>query len=334
MREAMYYDKLTDQKVECKLCPHACKIMSGHEGICRVRGNRSGILYSFNYGQCTSYGLDAIEKKPLYHFYPGYSVFSVGSYGCNFRCRFCQNWQIAQGNPQTIRLSPEELVSYTRKLQTENPGCIGIAYTYSEPAVWYEFVLDCAKLAQKAGLKNVLVTNGFLQEVPMNELLGYIDAVNLDVKAFQQDFYNRICGGKLPEVLHSAELIKRKKVHLELTMLLIPDLNDNIEEIEGFIDWVAELDPCIPVHFTRYYPNYQMDLPPTPVQTLKMAYELARQKLSYVFIGNVAGGQEQDTFCPDCGEKVIEREYMRVRWTKLKEGRCPKCGKQIPVVGV
>jgi len=284
MQEARYYEKLDDQLVWCHLCPQNCKIKPRKKGICRARQNRDGLLYTLNYGRLTSWGIDPIEKKPLHRFYPGSMIFSVGTFGCNFRCGFCQNWEIAHGDPPTKEVTAEELVGIA--LDARRAGSIGIAYTYSEPMIWYEFVYDTAKRAHQEGLKNVLVTNGFVQKEPLMELLPFIDAMNIDVKAFTDEFYRKTCGGRLEPVLRTVELA-HQSCHVEITTLVVPGMNDSEEEISSLVDWIASLDPSIPLHLSRYFPRYKFDLPPTPIDTLKRAKEIALKKLKYVYLGNV-----------------------------------------------
>ncbi|HHY40205.1 MAG TPA: AmmeMemoRadiSam system radical SAM enzyme [Syntrophaceticus sp.] len=284
MQEARYYEKMDDQLVWCHLCPQNCKIKPGRKGICRARQNHDGVLYTLNYGKLTSWGIDPIEKKPLHRFCPGSLIFSVGTFGCNFRCGFCQNWEIAHGDLPTREVTAEELVKIA--LDARRAGSIGIAYTYSEPMIWYEFVYDTAKRARQEGLKNVLVTNGFVQKEPLMELLPYIDAMNIDVKAFTEEFYRKTCGGQLDPVLRTVELA-HKTCHVEITTLVVPGMNDSEEEISSLVDWIASLDPSIPLHLSRYFPRYKFDLPPTPIATLKRAKEIALEKLKYVYLGNV-----------------------------------------------
>ncbi|GAW90868.1 AmmeMemoRadiSam system radical SAM enzyme [Calderihabitans maritimus] len=332
MREAEYYETLAEETVRCQLCPHRCTIRPGQTGICRVRENREGRLYSLNYGRCSSYALDPIEKKPLYHFYPGSYIFSIGTVGCNFHCEFCQNWGIAHGNPETLSVTPEQLVKIARERQRDE-NCVGIAYTYSEPLVWYEFVRDTAKLARQAGLKNVLVTNGFINRAPLQELLPYIDALNIDVKGFSNEFYRKVVHGAYKPVLETAEEAKARGCHVEITTLLVPGLNDDEEEIKGLVDWVATaLGEEVPLHFSRYFPSYKMSLEPTPLETLRGARDLAREKLLYVYIGNAWELGENDTYCPNCGWKVIERSYYAVRIVGLNGRQCARCGKEINVI--
>lgn len=286
VREAMFWHKKENGLVFCELCPKGCSIQEGHKGYCRVRENRGGVLYTLNYAQVSSYALDPMKKKPLYHFYPDTLILSLGTVGCNLRCGFCQNWQIAHGEPHTVELSPQQAVDLALEQKAKGLPCTGIAYTYSEPFMWYEYVYDTARRAQQAGLKNVLVTNGYVREEPLKKILPYIDAMNIDVKGFTDTYYKDNCVGHLAPVIKTVE-IAHKACHVEITTLLVPGLNDSEEEIKELVDWLAGLDKDIPVHFSRYFPNFQFDLPPTPEATLQRAYQLAKKKLTYVHLGNL-----------------------------------------------
>ena len=325
MREALYYEP-HERGVICRLCPKECVIGEGLTGFCRARRNVGGQLFAANYAACSSYALDPVEKKPLYHFYPGSYIFSIGTWGCNFACRFCQNWQIAQEEPDTVAMTPEKAVATAVGAGRQN---IGIAYTYSEPSVWYEFVLDTAQLARSQGLKNVLVTNGFIKPAPLAGLLPYIDALNIDVKAFNERFYREVCAGRLAEVKRTVELAA-DAAHVEVTCLVVPELNDDAAELEALAAWLAGISRDIPLHFSRYFPNYKLDTPPTPVATLETAYEAARRHLRYVYVGNV-GAEGVNTHCPDCDLVVIDRLRRESRLADDK--KCPRCGSGIAVVG-
>ena len=282
MQEADYYTQ-EDGKIKCLLCPHYCKLSSGQTGLCQMRRAEDGKLWATSYAQVSAVALDPIEKKPLYEYHPHNQILSLGSIGCNLSCQFCQNYRIAQElDVPTKELSPQEAVELAQE-----KGSFGIAYTYSEPLIWYEYVRDTAKLAQQQGLKNVLVTNGTINPEPLKELLPYIDAVNLDIKAFTEDFYRDICGGDFATAKKSAEIINASDTHLEITTLIIPDLNDDPEEIKDLVDWIADLDPEIPLHLSRYFPHYKLDKPPTPKETLYQAQEIAQEKLANVYLGNV-----------------------------------------------
>lgn len=332
MHEAFYYEKKERKLTACRLCPKLCTIREGKSGFCRVRQNREGTLYATNYGKVTSSGLDPIEKKPLYHFYPGSFILSFGTVGCNLRCGFCQNWSIAHGDPRATDLTPEQVVELAQQQADRGYPNVGIAYTYSEPFMWYEFVWDTARLAQKAGLKNVLVTNGYVNETPLREILPFIDAMNIDVKGFTDDYYRKSCVGRLEPVQRTVE-IAHLKCHVELTTLLVTGLNDSPEEIGRLVDWVASLDREIPLHFSRYFPNFEMDLPATPLETLRQAMDIARKKLSYVYIGNAPELKANDTYCPGCGKKVIDRAAYSARLVGLDGKKCHHCGKKIRITG-
>jgi pyruvate formate lyase activating enzyme len=285
MKEALFYEKIENSSVHCRLCPHNCKIRPDGLGACRARKNIDGTLFSMNYGRVASISVDPIEKKPLYHFHPGTAILSAGTFGCNLKCSFCQNWSIAHKDAHTYAVSSEQLVE--KALDAKKLGNIGIAYTYNEPSIWYEFVLDTAKLARKKGLANVLVTNGFISRDPLLELLPYIDAMNIDVKAYTSDFYAKVCGGALDTVKATVEA-SIVGCHVEITTLVIPGLNDSEDEIGELSRWLASISPEIPLHLTRFFPNYRMqDVPPTPVETLKKAGSEASKYLKHVHLGNV-----------------------------------------------
>ncbi|MFW6237645.1 MAG: AmmeMemoRadiSam system radical SAM enzyme [Halanaerobiales bacterium] len=323
-RKADYFEKLEREDVRCLLCPQECKISPGDTGICRARKNINGDLYSENYACVTSARLDPIEKKPLYHFYPAEEILSLGTYGCNFSCGFCQNWRISQEIPGGLQeLSPREAVEMAKR-----KGVFGIAYTYSEPLVWFEYVRDTSLLAGEEGLKNVLVTNGYINPDPLEELLPLIHAANIDLKAFNNDFYRQQCGGRLEPVLKTIKMMYENDIHLELTTLIIPGLNDSRKELEGLFTWIEELDPDIPLHLSRYFPRYKSERPPTQPEKIRDAYELARKHLSYVYPGNINLEGSSNTECPDCGERVIIRRGYSTE-TSLREGNCPYCGKEI-----
>ncbi|MDD5006215.1 MAG: AmmeMemoRadiSam system radical SAM enzyme [Candidatus Omnitrophica bacterium] len=283
MKEALFYEAKDNSKVRCRLCPHNCLILEGKLGLCGVRKNQKGKLYSLIYAQATSLALDPIEKKPLYHFHPGEFILSIGTKGCNLSCLFCQNWNISKDlNAPTEEISSEFIIKRAKQLNS-----FGVAYTYNEPFIWYEFVLDTAKLAKEEGLKNVLVTNGYVNLEPLKEILPLIDAMNIDIKSIEDKFYINTCGGRVEPVL---EVIKEshKHCHIELTNLIIPTLNDSQENFIKLTDWIyTNLGDSVPLHFSRYFPCYKMDLAPTPIATLKKAEEIARKKLKFVYLGNV-----------------------------------------------
>ncbi len=285
MKRALFFEKMENDRVHCYLCPHNCVIKPGSTGVCRVRKNTGGDLYSLNYARIASLSMDPIEKKPLSRFHPGSMILSAGTFGCNLKCSFCQNWSIAHKDADTVEMPPEQLVN--KALEYKKAGNIGIAYTYNEPSIWYEYVYDCAAMANKRGLLNVLVTNGFIGEKPLMELLPYIDAMNIDVKAFTADFYKEICKAALENVKKTVELAA-PHCHVEVTTLVIPGLNDSVEEIAELSAWLASISTAIPLHLSRFFPNYRMpDRPPTPLQTLERARRKASEYLEYVYLGNV-----------------------------------------------
>ncbi|MFO7814685.1 MAG: AmmeMemoRadiSam system radical SAM enzyme [Halanaerobiales bacterium] len=321
-KEAMFYEKKEDNTVQCQLCPHNCVIKDNSSGICRVRLNKDGILYSENYGELSSRGVDPIEKKPLYHFYPSRGILSLGTFGCNLMCKFCQNFRISQQTPKTTFQPPDEIIEQAKKR-----NIMGIAYTYSEPMVWYEYVYETAKKAHKEGLKNVLVTNGYINHKPLKKLIEYIDAANIDLKSFHNEFYKELCGGRVEPVLETIKYME-EKTHIELTTLIVTDHNDHKAELEELFEWISNLNPNIPLHLSRYFPNYKMEQPATPEKTMKAAYDLAKKYLNYVYIGNIRTTKGQNTYCPKCQTEVISRRYFNTE-THLQKGKCPECGKKI-----
>jgi len=285
LKEAAFYQQRENGLTGCQLCPHFCVIKPADTGRCRVRENRDGRLYATNYGRVFSLALDPIEKKPLYHFHPGSKILSLGTVGCNFDCAFCQNWSLVHGEREGSFISPAQMVAKAKEWQTNNN--IGLAYTYSEPLMWYEYVLETSELANLAGLKNVLVTNGFINPEPFLQLLPFIHALNIDIKGFTKEYYREICGGRLEPVLQTAQLAK-KHAHLEITTLLVRDLNDSREEIEQLTDWIYNfLGEDTPLHLSRYFPQYKMNRPATPLETMERSREIAARKLKYVYLGNV-----------------------------------------------
>jgi len=320
LKKAKYWEKKEGDVVQCLLCPHQCIIKPGKEGICMNKKNIDGVLYAHRWGEVSAIALDPIEKKPLYHFYPGTQILSIGTIGCNFHCRFCQNYHLIEGTVPTERVEPKELVEAAKRHNS-----VGIAYTYNEPFISFEFVLDTAILAKEAGLKNVLVTNGFYNPKPLEELLPYIDAMNIDLKSMNDDFYRKLCSARLEPVLKAIERA-HKSCFIELTNLLVTDENDSEEDVRKLVDWVASLDPEIPLHFSRYHPMYKFTNPPTPINRLERAYEIGKEKLKWVYLGNVWGELGQDSLCPNCGAVLVKRRGYVVQVMNLKGNRCAKCG--------
>ncbi len=322
--EARYYEK-RDGYIECQLCPHFCKIQPGRSGICRVRKNEEGRLWAIDYGETTSIAIDPIEKKPLYHFYPGRQILSISCNSCNMRCPFCQNWEISQKEAQTEYLSPQTLL----RIYLDHPS-IGVAYTYTEPLMWYEYLLDVTGLIRENGGKNVLVTNGLINEGPLLELLPNIDALNIDLKSINPEVYKKRLGGDLDTVKRTIELSHRQ-CFIEITNLIVTGLNDKPEEIDALIDYVAGIDKNIPLHFSRYYPNYKYTRPPTPISILQDAYQRAKERLNFVYLGNIPGEDGANTYCPGCGNLLIERMYYKAIVKGLKDNRCARCGEEINI---
>jgi pyruvate formate lyase activating enzyme len=306
MHKARYYQKKEQGKVQCQLCPHNCLIAEGKTGICQVRLNRQGELTLPFYGKLSALAIDPIEKKPLYHFYPGRSILSLGFWGCSFRCPFCQNYQISQvARSSGATYSPEQVVQTALEQNS-----VGIAYTYSEPLVHLEYVLDMARLAREKGLKNVLVSNGYINPEPATELLTLMDAANIDLKAFNEEFYHKEIGGKLGDVKRFLEQAAAC-IHLEVTTLVIPTKNDAEAEIEALARFLASLNPAIPYHLSCYYPTYQYTIQPTEPEQLDKLAQLAARHLTYVYQGNV-GFKETNTYCPVCHTLLIKRTGYRV----------------------
>jgi len=334
MHKARFFKKDPDGFVQCLLCPHRCLIGEGSAGRCGARKVVEGELYSANYGLCAAAHFDPVEKKPLYHFYPGHTILSLGTVGCNLACSFCQNWTLARGNPEpgngAFTLSPKRVLEMLKN-QGSPEEVLGVAYTYNEPTVWYEFIYDTAQLVRQHGYRNVMVTNGFISPEALTELLFFIDAFNIDVKAFDDGFYRQHCRGALRPVLETVKLAASRS-HVEITCLLIPALNYSPLELERLVDWLSSISPEIPLHFSRYFPQYQLDLPPTPLDTLRQAREIARRKLHYVYLGNVDLPGGADTFCPRCGNLLIRRHRYETTISGLDGSFCQFCRYKVRIV--
>ncbi|MBU0740816.1 AmmeMemoRadiSam system radical SAM enzyme [bacterium] len=323
--QAAWWRPARNGAVVCELCPLGCRVRAGRDGPCGTRGNRGGEMRPLQYAQVVSAGLDPIEKKPLYHFHPGRQIFSIAAAGCNLHCAFCQNWTISQQRGgATRRLEPAAAVAMAAGLDS-----VGIAYTYSEPLVWYEYVRDTARLAREAGLRNVVVTNGFLNPGPLAQLSPLLDAANVDLKSMEDAFYRKICKARLQPVLDAIEHLHAAGVHLEITNLVIPGHNDADVQIEALVDFVAGVDRAIPLHFSAYRPAWKLRAPPTPVATLQRAAAIARARLDFVYLGNVILAGASDTVCPGCGETVVRRGGYAVEALLDGEGACPSCGRRI-----
>jgi len=329
-REALYSEK-RDDGILCTLCPHRCLIREGKTGICRVRRNAGGTLVAESYGKLTAVHFDPVEKKPLYHFHPGKIILSLGSMGCNMKCRCCQNWQISQSGPGdypgTGLTSPADLIGMALSRKQN----IGMAYTYNEPTVWFEFMLDTARLVHDAGLGNVMVSNGFIAPEPLGELLPVMDAFNIDLKAFTEDVYRKFTGAGLSPVLQTLKTIRRAGRHLEITCLVIPDLNDQEGRFREMVHWISsELGDRTVLHLSRYHPAYRLHADPTSRESLERLYRVAREELHYVYVGNLMTRDFQDTVCSRCGKKLISRSGYEVEVISLTgQGACGFCGNPV-----
>lgn len=319
-------------KVQCELCPKLCLIQPGQSGECRVRINIDGVLRTVVYGYPCSINIDPVEKKPLFHFLPGSSILSIATIGCNLHCKNCQNWEISQANPEegnvpAYNCPPERLVAEANKYK-----CPSIAYTYTDPIVYYEYTYDSAKLAHETGIRNVLVTAGYVNEQPWKKLLQHIDAANIDLKAITEDFYREVCSATLKPVQNALILAKASEILVEVTNLVIPTLNDEPEQMRELARWIKmNLGADTPLHFSGFYPRYQMrNLPATSLKTLETARKIAMSEgLNYVYIGNVASKEGQNTYCPGCKKLLIERSGYTILQNRLRRGRCPDCSKEI-----
>jgi pyruvate formate lyase activating enzyme len=335
IQEAMFYEKLENNKVQCSLCAHKCKIALDKRGLCGVRENRDGNLYTHIYSTVFKEAVDPIEKKPLNHFYPGSYAYSVGSIGCNFHCKHCQNWSVSQAcqkDSYIKDISTEELME--RVLLSHSRS---IAWTYNEPTIWHEYTYECSKLAKSMGIATVYVTNGYMTPEALRHIAPYLDAANIDIKAFTEKFYHDITSAKLAPVLESCILAKELGIHTEITNLIIPEHNDSPDELRELSQWVYKnLGPDTPLHFTRFQPLCQMeDLYWTPIETLITAQKIAIEEgMNYVYLGNVPGQKHNNTFCPECRKTLISRGFFEVEGCEITpEKTCPKCGANIPVVG-
>jgi len=330
--EAKFYSREGD-KVRCSLCPHSCLIADKKRGLCGVRENQGGKLYSLIYGLASSIHPDPIEKKPLFHFQPGSTSLSFGSIGCNLFCIHCQNFEISRariGDLDLTPITPEEVVRMAEASHAKS-----VSWTYNEPTIWHEFTTVASKAAHDAGLKANYVTNGYIQEAPLRELKGLIDAMNIDVKGFREEFYKSVCGGRLAPVLRACELAVELGIHVELTYLIIPEHNDSEKEMSEFSRWVVDkLGNNIPVHFSAFHPDYKLtNVERTPSKTMTLAYDIAKKVgLQFVYLGNVFAAERDDTFCPRCGTRVIERDGFWIRSASLRGNKCGKCGADINLV--
>jgi len=330
MKEAMFYERLEKQKVRCFLCAHHCTISDGKRGICAVRENHEGTLYSLVYGKVISMNTDPIEKKPLFHFYPASTSFSIATVGCNFRCMHCQNYEISQypkeyGDIPGEDVTPEQIVAAALK-----SSCKSISYTYTEPTIFFEFAYDCARLAHEKGIKNVFVSNGYTSPEAVKTIAPYLQGNNIDLKG-NDEFYKKICGARLQPVLDTIKLMKELGVWIEITTLIIPSYNDSEDILKWIAGFIKSVDPAIPWHVTQFYPAYKLlDQPRTPIKTLRRAREIGLEAgLKYVYEGNVPGEGGENTYCPECGELLIERFGFYIRKNKIIDSKCFKCKTRI-----
>ncbi len=337
MKEAMLYEKLSESKVKCNLCNHRCTIKDGSYGICGVRKNADGSLFSLVYDRIIASHIDPIEKKPLFQFYPGSTAYSIATVGCNFTCRHCQNSDISQlprekkGYIVGEKMGPEEIVR-----EAHSSGCKSIAYTYTEPTIFFELAYETAQRAHDKGIKNIFVSNGYMTPEALEEISPYLDGINIDLKSFTEKFYKEICGGRLEPVLDNIRLAKGLGIWVEVTTLIIPTLNDSQDELRQIAEFLRDVDSNIPWHISQFYPTYQMiNLPRTPVETLHMAREIGIETgLHYVYEGNVPGRGNENTYCHQCGELLIERWGYSIVKNTIKDGHCPSCQGFVAGVGL
>ena len=337
MKKSMFYESGTGNNVRCNLCSHHCKIHEGERGICGVRENRNGTLYSLVYGKVVAEHIDPMEKKPLFHFLPGSMAYSIGTVGCNFHCRHCQNSDISQyphehgGNIAGQKRTAQEIITAAKAA-----GCETIAYTYTEPTVFYEFAYDTAVLAHDAGIKNIFISNGYMSSEAAQRIAPYLDAINIDLKAFTDKFYKEICGARLKPVLQTIQRMKELGVWVEVTTLIIPGLNDGDQELHDIARFIKSIGSDIPWHVTQFYPTYKLrDRLHTPVATLRRARAIGiGEGLRYVYEGNVPGEGGENTYCYACGAVLIERHGLELVGNRVQDGKCPECGAKIDGVGV
>jgi len=332
LKEARFYQKLGDGKVNCQLCFRQCAIPQGSRGFCRNRENRGGTLYSMVYGRAAAVQLDPIEKEPMFHNLPGTDILCTGTASCNFRCKFCQNWHLSQRTPEelqpaTLHASPEDIVNAAREAEA------GLSFTYNEPTVFYEFMYEIARIGKEQGLNTIFHTNGGMQADPLKALLAHMCGVTVDLKGFTADYYKDVSFARMAPVLETLKLIKREGTWLEIVNLVVPTLNDDVQMIQEMCRWIREnLGPEVPLHFSRFFPAYRMThLPPTPIRTLEQAREIAvKEGMQFVYVGNVPGHRFNSTFCPKCNRVIVSRLHFTVMNVNIQNGKCWYCGCPIP----
>jgi pyruvate formate lyase activating enzyme len=327
MKEALFWRKAEDGRLRCELCPHFCMIPEGKTGRCRVRTNEGDKLLSLNYGKVASVALDPVEKKPLYHFHPGKAILSIGTNGCNFACKFCQNWELAEAKAPVDDIQASAVPALVKRARS-----FGVAYTYNEPFMWYEFVLDSARLCKALGYKNVLVTNGFVNPQPLEELLPFIDAFNIDIKSIDQPFHDELTGGRVEPILETCKRAA-KSAHVEITHLVIPGYNDKDDQFDKTAAWIAKnLGEFTPTHLSAYFPHRKFTAPPTPLSTIQAAKKIFDQHLKFVYIGNVPSSEGADTHCVTCGKVLVERLGFHARLVGIEDTRCANCGAETHII--
>jgi pyruvate formate lyase activating enzyme len=334
MKEALWYQKLSDGRVRCDLCNHRCVIPDGKRGICGVRENKDGTLYSLVYGKVIATHVDPIEKKPLFNFYPGTRAFSIATVGCNLKCTHCQNAEISQMPVDRKHImgqdaTPEQIVQMAEETHSES-----IAYTYTEPTIFMEYAYDTAKIARERGIKNVFVTNGYMTEDALRDMQPYLDAANVDLKGFTEEHYKKVCGARLKPVLDTLKLMKELGIWVEVTTLIIPTLNDSEEQLRGIAEFILSLGSETPWHVSRFHPTYKMlDLPPTPVKSIVRARQIGMEiGLRYVYSGNVPGDKGENTYCHNCGKVIIPRYGYQLGKTHVKDSKCEYCGTEAGII--
>jgi pyruvate formate lyase activating enzyme len=330
--DARWWDIIGENNfVKCRLCPHQCAVSDGQRGLCEVRENQGGKYKTLIYGRPVAMHVDPIEKKPLYHFLPATKAFSIATAGCNIECKFCQNWQISQARPEDLDsqyMPPDKIV-----IQAKETGSSTIAYTYTEPIIFYEYMYDTAKLGKSKGLHNVMISNGFINEKPLRELCRELSAVKIDLKAFTEKFYRETCSGELKPVLQTLKILKEIGIWFEIVVLIVPTLNDSEKENRDMCQWIIRnLGPDVPIHYSRFHPTYKIqNLPRTPVATIERCHDIAREEgIKFVYLGNVWNHKYENTFCPKCNKLLIRRQGYFTKVLSLKDGKCDKCGETIP----